>query len=265
MERRMRWVIGDVHGMLRPLQTLVDAVRNSDRDAQMLFLGDYVNRGPESRGVVDYLLDLKGAKFIRGNHDDVFDVVLHAHNSAGRADPVPVFCWFMNHGMDRTLESYGIDRAQMEHVAHRPSHKRIAELIAPVPESHKNFFRHLPLAIEFDDVFVVHAKWPTDSTDRDVETQLRLDPRLHHSVLWERFTELEIRRAKRWTRRGFFGHTPVINYHFDDEMLPMSGEGIVLLDTGCALGSMGRLTAWCIETDQYIQTSHFGKLVTAAT
>lgn len=261
----MRWVIGDIHGMFRPLETLVQAVRKTDSSAEFLFLGDYVNRGPDSRRVVEFLLKLTGARFIRGNHDDVFDVVLHGQGSAARTDPVPVFSWFMNHGLDRTLESYGVDRAQLEWVAHRPSHSRIAELVQGIPDSHRQFFRTLPLAIELDDAFIVHAKWPADVADSDIAQHLRGETRLHHGVLWDRFREDEIYRAKRWRRRGFFGHTPVINYMIGGESLPITGPSTVLLDTGCALGPTGRLTAWCIENDTYLQTDHFGDLVAAIT
>ena len=44
----MRWVVGDIHGMLRPLRALVDAVTQRDAAARLLFVGDYVNRGPDS-------------------------------------------------------------------------------------------------------------------------------------------------------------------------------------------------------------------------
>ncbi|MEZ0265596.1 MAG: metallophosphoesterase, partial [Phycisphaerae bacterium] len=45
----MRWIIGDVHGMLRPLETLLAEVRRVDSKARFYFVGDYVNRGPSSR------------------------------------------------------------------------------------------------------------------------------------------------------------------------------------------------------------------------
>jgi hypothetical protein len=171
----------------------------------------------------------------------------------------------MNHGLDRTLESYGIDEADMEHVARRPSPARIHDLVEVVPQAHREFFRALPLSIEFDDIFLVHAKWPTDIADADIGPLLAQQRGLHHSVMWDRFSEDEIYRNKRWRRRGFFGHTPVINYLIGDEFLPIAGPSMVLLDTGCALGVLGRLTAWCVETDIYVQTSHFGDLVTMST
>ena len=251
--------------MLAPLQTLLEAIHRSDSAAILLFVGDYVNRGPDSRAVVDLLLTLTNARFCRGNHDDIFDVVLHNHSSAGPADPVPVFVWFMNHGLDRTLESYGIDDAMIEHTARRPSPHKIRELIDVVPQTPRDFFRTLPMTIEEPDIFIVHAKWdPADRDDMpDIATRLHMNHSLHHRVLWDRFHDEELEMPKVWRRRGFFGHTPVINYGRPDLHAPIKGKSMVLLDTGVALSALGRLTGWCAETDQVIQVDHFGRLISA--
>ena len=112
----MRWIIGDIHGMLRPLQTVLAEVNRRDPWAHLLFVGDYVNRGPDSNGVIELLLTLKNAHFIRGNHDDIFDMILHGscyvtHPAA--PDPLSAFCWFMEHGLADTFISYGIDYAEL--------------------------------------------------------------------------------------------------------------------------------------------------------
>jgi serine/threonine protein phosphatase 1 len=259
----VRWIIGDIHGMVRPLEALLEQIRATDANPTLLFVGDYVNRGPDSRRVVELLLTLNNARFCRGNHDDVFDIVLHARSSTGPTDPIPVFVWFMNHGLDRTLESYGIDEAMMEHVARRPSPQRIRDLVQDVPPAHRAFFRALPMTIEEPDLFIVHAKW--DPADHDenpsIEERVRMNSRLHHRVLWERFDDDEIDMPKTWRRRGFFGHTPVINYGKLDLHAPIAGRSMVLLDTGVALSPIGRLTAWCAETNQAVQVDHFGRLV----
>jgi serine/threonine protein phosphatase 1 len=249
--------------MLRPLQVLLDAIHQTDPSPALWFVGDYVNRGPDSRAVVDLLLTLSNVRFCRGNHDDIFDVVLHGRGSAGPVDPVPIFVWFMNHGLDRTLVSYGVHDAQIENVSRRPSHGRIADLVECVPQAHRTFFRGLPMTIEDPDIFVVHAKWNADDTDQtpDLAARLRAEPGLHHRVLWDRFADDEISTPKRWRRRGFFGHTPVINYGKPDLHAPIVGRSMVLVDTGVALSALGRLTAWCAETDQVIQVDHFGRLV----
>ena len=62
--------------MLKPLEGLLKGIERADPDARLFFVGDYVNRGLESKGVIDLVLTLKNARFIRGNHDDIFDQVL---------------------------------------------------------------------------------------------------------------------------------------------------------------------------------------------
>ena len=113
----MRWIIGDVHGMLRPLLGLLSGISQADSAPQLFFVGDYVNRGPESRGVIDLLLTLKNARFIRGNHDDIFDLVVNGQcyaDNAARNDRVAAFQWFMKYGLDNTLLSYGCDYALLD-------------------------------------------------------------------------------------------------------------------------------------------------------
>ena len=82
----MRWVIGDIHGMFAALETLIDALTKLDPQARFYFVGDYVNRGPESKRVIEYLITLKNAKFCRGNHDDVFDLIVTDHWLCGEED-----------------------------------------------------------------------------------------------------------------------------------------------------------------------------------
>ena len=54
----MRWIVGDIHGMVQPLATLLLQTRKHDPDAQFLFVGDYVNRGRDSRNVIELLIRL---------------------------------------------------------------------------------------------------------------------------------------------------------------------------------------------------------------
>src|SRR5437764_15415380 len=100
----MHWIIGDIHGMVRPLETLVSAIQSHDKDRQLIFVGDYVNRGPDSKSVIDLLLSLPADRthFVRGNHDDVFDHVLSGMSACakpGEEHRVASFQWFMQHGM----------------------------------------------------------------------------------------------------------------------------------------------------------------------
>jgi len=263
----VRWIVGDIHGMIRPLEALVRAVKLRDSDARLIFVGDYVNRGPDSKRVVDFLLSLNRAQFIRGNHDDVFDHVVNGVCFEVHPDmvtPAATFLTFLQFGLDHTLTSYGVDLIDIAETARKPSERNLRELTAPISPRHRQFFRGLPAVIDEPDLFVAHAKWDVDepAEESDFMSALATDPRHRHAIMWGRFTDAEIRRKKRWRRRGFFGHTPVSIYATHrGEHVPIVGPGIVLLDTAAALSVAGRLSAYCAEDDRIIQSDRFGEII----
>lgn len=263
----MRWIIGDIHGMLRPLESLLAGISRADADAKLFFVGDYVNRGPDSKGVIDHVLTLKNARFIRGNHDDIFDQVLsgrcYAPNASGGERGV-AFKWFTEHGLIETLQSYGIANSLIGKVYQRP--QSIHDIVSAIPQSHIDFIRNLPAVIEEDEFFVAHGKWDIHefSESPSLGEQLVADPNRRHRLLWGRFTDVELAATKAWNRTGYFGHTPVDNYPAllgNRDPMPLRGTRIVLLDTAAALLPNGRLTAFCHENQMCLQADRQGKLV----
>ena len=244
------------------LAALLDAVRRRDEQATFYFVGDYVNRGPESKQVVDLLLSLPNARFVRGNHDEIFDLVINGQSYESHAElnaPIHAFLTFLQFGLDSTLTSYGIDLAQIEYVAHRPTPDALTKLLEPIPAEHRAFFRSLPATVEEPDLLVAHAKWDPDQPN-DSATISRLLPTAHarHLIIWGRYTDNEVRLRKPWNRLACFGHTPVATYatpRTPDPHAPMAGPNIVLLDSGAALSMQGRLTAYCADDHSYVQVN----------
>lgn len=256
----MRWVIGDIHGCAKPLDRLIDAVADRDPDAFFLFVGDYVNRGPDSAAVVERLLRLPNARFCRGNHDNIWDLLLHGTCYDVRNDFMhahAVFTQFLDAGLDRTLISYGIEMAAVYRLAVDWSVRGLSELLSVVPQTHRDFFRRLEPVIEHEDAFVAHARWPAEQPDGPalLIELLMGNRKLRQELIWGRYKRVEIEQKKSWRRRGFFGHTPVSFYHYRNNgvVRPIVDDKIVLLDTAIALGLDGRLTAYCIETDRFVQ------------
>ena len=274
----MRWIIGDIHGMLRPLITLVTEVRRHDPDSRLIFVGDYVNRGPDARGVIDFLLKLSNATFLRGNHDDIFDLVVNGEcyaDNAARGDRVSAFLWFMKYGLDSTLLSYECEFAFLDALTERCNAGLLDRLAQGIPASHLQFIRQLPAVYDDEDIFVAHGKWDPDELAESPNLTVRLErqPHRRHQLLWGRYTEDEIPRTKAWRRTGYFGHTPVSFYAAslrsqrqtaEPEMIPVIGQKMVLVDTAAALGEDGRLSVFCPDDGSFIQADHFGKLVVKA-
>lgn len=255
--------------MLRPLEALLGSVSKHDSAARLIFVGDYVNRGPDSRPVIDLLLSLADATFVRGNHDDIFDLLLHddcyiCHPSG--PDRLSAFAWFMQHGLDQTLISYGADWAELEDLVRRRDERRLAAILAMVPESHRRFIHALQPVFETEGFFAAHGYWDPDERDDapPISVQLAADPRLRYQLLWGRFTQQQITRKKRWKRTGYFGHTPVFNYRQGADFAPIKGPNIVLLDTAVALSVSGYLTAACAETGVVIQADRSGRVTDPA-
>jgi serine/threonine protein phosphatase 1 len=151
------YAIGDVHGhdgLLKALTSLVekdDASRAPANRRVMIFVGDYIDRGPDSRGVVDFLLNGLPkhfeAFFLRGNHEDY----LLRYLSGPSFDQG----WFANGGVE-TLKSYGVDIAGggFDTWFTEETRDRFA---AVLPESHVRFYRETLISVRFGDYFFAHA------------------------------------------------------------------------------------------------------------
>src|SRR5579885_1953749 len=104
------YAVGDVHGSLDKLRALLAACEQhaAGRPRKVLFLGDYIDRGPDSAGVIRLMLRLQdelGGDLValKGNHEAML--------VAAAADEMPATTWLLNGGVE-TLESYGIDAAE---------------------------------------------------------------------------------------------------------------------------------------------------------
>jgi len=130
------FAVGDIHGMSGKLKSLLDSCRSyaDGRPHRFVFLGDYVDRGEDSRGVVEQLIGLQmrdaQSVFIRGNHEQM---LLDAHRS-----PEAELHWNMNGGL-LTLESYG------------------AADVHQIPEDHVRWLQSLQMMFDDGLRLYVHA------------------------------------------------------------------------------------------------------------
>jgi serine/threonine protein phosphatase 1 len=165
--------IGDIHGCLRQLETLLARVAPTEQD-QVVFLGDYVDRGPESAGVIDYLIDFRrtfpATIFLRGNHEQMFAGYL-----AGQDPSV-----FLLNGGLKTLASY---------------HNRGKW---PIPQAHRDFLDSLVNYYQTGDFIFVHA---------GLRPGLTLAEQDEMDLLWIR--QEFINSDFDWGKPVVFGHTPL--------------------------------------------------------
>ncbi|MGG1661232.1 metallophosphoesterase family protein [Brevibacillus sp. NRS-1366] len=210
--------ISDIHGELEKLETLLVEASYDPNNDQLILLGDYVDRGPASKGVVDKVKQLHedGAIVLMGNHD-------HMMVKSFEQDPVFIERWFRN-GAQQTLASYGHAAAGTESEA-----PEVLEKTA-ILEEHVAFLADLDCYYETDDYIFVHGG--VHPTTLPAKT----DP---YMLMWIRE---EFHRGYCGEKTVVFGHTPTENLHGKHDVY--FGENkIIGIDGGAVFG--GRLN--CLE------------------
>jgi serine/threonine protein phosphatase 1 len=197
------FAIGDVHGCADELDELLAILPLTD-DSTVVMLGDYIDRGPYSRRVLDILIEeQKKHRFVTlsGNHEEMLREFLDGSN------PQRVARFILNGGSS-TLADFANDQGEWV-----------------IPKGHVTFLEELQLWYETDEHFFVHAGVPDMALKE-------LDPvRDRDEVLWIR--RAFIGNPRRWEKRIVHGHTPV-------NAVEVSATRINV-DTACAYG--GFLTA----------------------
>ncbi len=192
------YAVGDIHGCNDLLNGLLEKIIRDDRSRpavktrKIVFLGDYVDRGPGSAQAVDILLsDLpKGfeAVFLKGNHEEMMMEALN--------DRRAVSFWLGNGGRE-TLTSYGVDLSDGEGLE-RDSHDLMQEFRTRLPREHRDFLASLSYSHQCGDYFFVHAGIHPDHP---------LDAQKDRDLIWirDRFLFSE----KDFGKIIVHGHTPV--------------------------------------------------------
>lgn len=203
------YVIGDIHGCPDELARLIDKLPLEPLD-RLIFLGDYIDRGPNSKGVISYLIDLQQncrseIIFLKGNHEDMF---LSYMGFPGKYGDM-----FLYNGGGATLSSYGAG-----------PHNQ-ADILLVIPPAHIKFLKELKTNYIEDRFLCVHA---------GVNPQKSLELQEEDEMLWIRDEFILSRHDMPYT--VLFGHTPQEEVLFH---LPYK----VGLDTGLVYGN--RLS--CLE------------------
>ncbi len=210
------YVVGDIHGCLAELTRLLEALPLKAED-KLIFLGDYVDRGPDSKEVVSYLLDLQDRAnhemiFLKGNHEDMLMAYLGLQGKHGDM--------FLFNGGWATLASYGITGRNSDPKA----------LLSMMPDSHLEFFKRLNIYHIIEPFLCVHG---------GIHPKKALEEQIEDEMLWIR--DEFIWNSHRLPYTVLFGHTPLQEVLFQ---LPYK----IGLDTGLVYGN----TLSCLETTEKV-------------
>ena len=191
------YAVGDVHGHIKLLEIIHTLIRNDLEknpvdDYKLIFLGDYIDRGPDSAGCIEYLINLMAENnnviCLKGNHEDKLENFL--------ADPIGFADSFFTYGGIDTAVSYGIDMAEYRGRDDEISRKG-SELSNSIPAHHKSFYSKLDKSVTFGAYMFVHA---------GVRPGVALDQQSEDDLIWIR-SEF-ITNQQLYEKVIIHGHTP---------------------------------------------------------
>ncbi len=208
-----QWVIPDIHGYHLTLKELIDGQIKPSLDDELYFLGDYIDRGPDSKGVLDYLMSLEErglrVRFLLGNHESYL-IETHIEDKdkpsfiGFRSKGAKEIEW-LKYGCKETLKSFGVNRP------------------GKIPDKYINSLKKAEYYITLDKFILVHAGLNFNQPDPFSDT---------HFMLWAREFTPDLERTG--GRIVIHGHIPV-EHEFIDYCANQGEFGFLALDNGVYL------------------------------
>jgi predicted phosphodiesterase len=211
-----RYAISDIHGCAKTFKALLDQINFSKKDVLYL-LGDYIDRGPDSKGVIDYIWQLQSDGYtifcLKGNHeqimlDSLFD--LEKRRS-----------WLTYGGLN-TLDSFNI------------------QTLDNTPKAYVSWMEKLPHFMIIDGYVLVHA-----GLNFEFEDPLKDET----AMLWIRQWYGSIDRAWLGNRIVIHGHTPTQQLLIQHSLHNLKNIPVIDIDAGCVYDSLGLGHLCAIDLD----------------
>lgn len=212
------WVIPDVHGCLLTLRALVEELIGLRKDDTLIFLGDIIDRGPASKGVIDYIMKLDKSGIhttvIRGNHEAYMAKVYREEQAKSKLRSMfglktATFREWMQHGGEESMSSFD------------------ATAIKQIPLRYIEWIESLPYYLPWKNFLIVHAGFNFEIEDIFSDTE---------SMMWIR--EYKIDAAKLGKRKIIHGHVPV-TLDFINQCIVSDAFQFIDLDNGVYLDKPG--------------------------
>ena len=236
--------IGDIHGMVLQLVDALEWIKQDTGSTPcvIVLLGDYVDRGPASKEVIDTLIALRDRvyepfdelyydiMFLRGNHEAM---MLMALLNGSLKD-----LWISNGGA-QTLQSYNVSNALQCAWIYNEMEEG-ADKMMGIPSSHIDFLNDTQIFIETDNLVFVHAGLPENdlvAIRKDLEDKDNCG-HIEDTLMWVRDRFLNSRFD--WGKRVVHGHTIT-----DDPVIRSNRIG---LDVGCFWSGNLAIAKWGVDT-----------------
>lgn len=205
-KEKRRFVVSDIHGCLATFRALLENIDLNKKD-ELYLLGDYVDRGPDSKGVIDLIFDLQehgqAVYCLRGNHEQM---LLDAWQEEQKLD------FWVNNGGRETLKSFACDHPK------------------DIPAKYLDFFRGLDYYFEIDDYILVHAGLNFRHAHPFADQE---------AMLWIRNWHLSISPTWLGGRKIVHGHTPRQKMIINNFLTKLDEQLVIDIDNGCVFQRPG--------------------------
>ena len=207
---RKHWVIPDIHGCAKTLQALIEDNIKPTKYDQLYFLGDYIDRGPDSKGVIDYIMHLQkeeyNLKLLMGNHEDfclkAIEIEKKIIKFLGIKQKNKIRLEWENHGATNTFSNFNI------------------RSLKEFPEIYIQWIKNLEYFIETENFIIVHA---------GLNFRIRDPFKDKHAMLWIR--DYKIKPEKINNKKIIHGHVPV-SLEFINMCIKTKRYNFIDLDNG---------------------------------
>ena len=222
---KRRWVIPDIHGNVNTLKQLIENVIQLTKEDSLYFLGDYIDRGPDGKSVIDYIMSIQDQRYdvhyLIGNHEEfcIRSYELDQHRCFGKSS---IHKDWIRYGAKATLASFGVKRPRN------------------IDEKYIEWMRKGEYFIELDKFILVHAGLNFNIPNPFEDT---------NSMMWIRDFKVDI--AKTGGKKIIHGHVPV-EYSLIENLIRSNNYNFIALDNGVYYKSsrdgFGNLMALNIDT-----------------
>lgn len=212
-----RYAISDIHGCAKTFKALLEKINFTQQD-KLFLLGDYIDRGPDSRGVIDHIWKLQSEGYqvhcLRGNHEQMLLDEIAKINEWYKGEPATLVSFEVNQNED-------------------------------IPEKYIDWMKRLDYYFELDDYILVHAGL----------NFLRTDPLADlKEMMWVRRWYDQIDRNWLGKRIIVHGHTPTKKSAVEKSLKILDHLPVIDIDAGCYYETegFGNLTAFNLDSRELI-------------
>ena len=192
------FVVGDIHSchilLTQIHKKILDKSNNTSGNKLLIYLGDYIDRGPKIKETIQALLDFQPNNFqqifLLGNHEQM---MLDFINNV----PDSLYLWISNGG-NETLNSYGIKGTAFLNNETKSNETIRNEFVNNIPKNHLQFFNNLTLSHQWGEYFFVHA---------GIDPDIPLDKQDKNTLIWQRRSKF-FSNTKVLEKIIVHGHTP---------------------------------------------------------